>query len=134
MADTPRGAQRPGTSATLLEADVTERAAAVVVRLAGEVDATNVRDAAAVLDNGLSRALRHGASVILDLTEVTFFASVGLNLLVTLSQRVQDHQLVVRLAVNESAVLRPLQLMGLGDLFPVYSTVADALGAPATGG
>ena len=115
---------------TLLTAEVSERAGAVIVGLTGEVDVTTVSEAAAVVDSALHQTAERGRTVILDLTEVTFFASVGLSLLVRLRQEVEDRQLDVRLAVSTSAVLRPLQLMGLGALFPTFPTLDDALGAP----
>jgi anti-sigma B factor antagonist len=132
MAISSDGAQLPGASAAPLSTEVTERAGAVVVGLSGEVDSTTVQQAAAAVDRAVDQALARSAPVVLDLTGVTFFASVGLNLLVALNQRVQDRPLDVRLAVSAAAVLRPLQLMGLSELFPVYPTLADAL-APGNG-
>lgn len=115
--------------ATLLTAEVTERGGSVIVALAGEVDAISVDRASAAVDDALDRTAERG-TVILDLTEVTFFASVGLNLLVRLRREVDVRQVDVRLAVNTTAVLRPLQLMGLGGLFPAFPTLDEALGAP----
>ena len=131
MANSPGSKWPPDSPATLLKADVTERADAVVVGLAGEVDAVTVDKAAAAVDDALGRTAGRGGTVILDLTEVTFFASVGLNLLVRLRQEVEARQVDVRLAVSTTAVLRPLQLMGLGRLFPTFPTLDEALGAPA---
>ena len=130
MTNTPGGARKPVSSATLLTAEVTERADVVIVGLAGEVDAITVDRAAAAVEDALDRTAGRSRAVILDLTRITFFASVGLNLLVRLRQEVADRQVDVRLAVSTTAVLRPLQLMGLGELFPTFPTLDDALGAP----
>lgn len=130
MTNTPGGARKPVSSATPLTAEVTERDDVVIVSLTGEVDAITVDRAAAAVDDALDRTAGDGRGVILDLTGITFFASVGLNLLVRLRQEVADRQVDVRLAVSTSAVLRPLQLMGLGELFPTFPTLHDALGAP----
>jgi anti-sigma B factor antagonist len=128
MAGREPDAQQSTSAATLLTVEVTERDEGVIVRLVGELDAITADSAAAAVDQASSRT----GTFVLDMTGIEFFASVGLNLLVRLHQKVKDHGVDVRLAVDSSAVLRPLELMGLADLFPTYRTVAAALAATTT--
>ncbi|HEX3790362.1 MAG TPA: STAS domain-containing protein [Pseudonocardiaceae bacterium] len=118
----------PVGGAELLTTQVTVRGGAVVVRLVGDLDLATVDTAAAALDEP---AARTATALVLDLTDLRFFASAGLSLLIRLYEDAQTRQLDVRLAGDQRAVLRPLQLMGLGDLFPMHPSVADALGALA---
>lgn len=103
----------------------TRQEGAVVVSLTGELDMATVGQAS----TALKEAVEAGAPVILDLTGLRFFSSAGLNLLLQLHEDAQERQLEVRLAGDQRAVARPLELTGLTDLFPVYPSVAAALAA-----
>jgi anti-sigma B factor antagonist len=103
----------------------TRQDGAVVVSLAGELDMATADLAAAALRD----AVAVGAPVVLDLTGLRFFSSAGLNLLLQLHEDMRERHLDVRLAGDQRAVARPLELTGLTDLFPVYRSVAEALAA-----
>jgi anti-sigma B factor antagonist len=119
------GARQPDM--TILTASVTECDGVAVVRLVGEIDMATVARAEAAIQDAVERANR----VVLDMSELRFFSSAGLNLLVRLRQEAQRRDLDIRLAAVAPAVLRPIELMGLADLFPIYVSAADALASPA---
>ncbi|HKN96473.1 MAG TPA: STAS domain-containing protein [Pseudonocardiaceae bacterium] len=98
---------------------------AVVVSLTGELDMATVGQAS----TALKEAVETGAPVVLDLTGLQFFSSAGLNMLLQLHEDARERQLDVRLAGDQRAVARPLELTGLIELFPVYPSVTAALAA-----
>jgi anti-sigma B factor antagonist len=118
--------QLPGPErAAPLQVHSEDHGRAVVVSLVGELDMSTA-DAAA----GALRTATTGAeAVVVDLTGLTFFASAGLNILLQLRKELRDVGVDVRLAANQRAVLRPMELMGVADQFPIHVSVADALGS-----
>jgi anti-anti-sigma factor len=95
-----------------------------VISAAGEIDIMN----AGFLRDTLVSAFDEGASaVVVDLTEATFLDSAGVTALVRASRRAREAGADLRVAVTEAAVLRVLDLVGLGRVVPVYPTVAEAL-------
>jgi anti-anti-sigma factor len=65
-------------------------------------------------------------ALIIDLSEVTFLASVGLQILVATHEKVSGS---ARYAVVASGPVtaRPIQLTRLDDVFPLHTTLDDAL-------
>jgi stage II sporulation protein AA (anti-sigma F factor antagonist) len=95
-----------------------------VLTLRGEVDHQSV--------GALTRAMppadpTAGERVVLDLSEVTFMDSSGVNALVAAHQATHAAQGWLRLAGVRRAVLRTLQLVGLDTLVDCHPTVEDAL-------
>jgi anti-sigma B factor antagonist len=99
-----------------------ERAGVVIVSVTGELDMSTVDQVAVALQDAVTR----GVPVVLDMTGLRFFSSAGLRLLVRLHETASVD---VRLAGDQRVVLRPLELTGLLDLFPVHASVADAVAA-----
>jgi len=116
----------PGVSPALA-VQTTERNGAIVVGLVGELDMTTVDLASQALDDATAR----GTFVILDMTGLRFFSSAGLNLLLQLRREMDAKKLDVRLAGDQRAVARPLELTGLTELFPIHKSVTEALAAEA---
>jgi anti-anti-sigma factor len=112
-------------SSTVLTVTSAERDGVVVVTLTGELDMATAGRAATALREATTEA----TAVVLDMTDLRFFASAGLNILLQLRQELQDKGVDVRLATNQRAVLRPMQLMGVADEFAIHASLADALGA-----
>jgi anti-sigma B factor antagonist len=112
-------------SSPLLTVHSTERNGVVVVSLAGELDMSTAPNAAVALREATVGA----AAVVLDMTDLRFFASAGLNILLQLRQDLQDKGVDVGLATDQRAVLRPMQLMGVADQFAIHASVAAALAA-----
>lgn len=79
-------------------------------------------------DHGRSLADGPPVGVVVDLTEVSFLASVGMSVLIEASRRVAD---VSRFAViaEGPATGRPLTMMGLGETFAIYTDLDAAVAA-----
>jgi anti-sigma B factor antagonist len=112
-------------SSPLLTVNSTEQDGVVVVSLAGELDMSTAPNAAVALREATASA----KAVVLDMTDLRFFASAGLNILLQLRQELQDKGVDVGLATDQRAVLRPMQLMGVADQFAIHVSVAAALAA-----
>jgi anti-anti-sigma factor len=105
--------------------DVVERDGVVVVSFAGELDIVTVPRAALVAKEAVAR----GRAVILDMTGLTFFSSAGLTLLVQLNEQRRDSPVDIRLVADQRVVILPLELVGLRDLFPIHTSLDEALAA-----
>jgi anti-anti-sigma factor len=121
MADESPASGESVTASSSFVVRTVERDGVVIVSMAGELDMATVAEAAAALQ----AATAHDLPVVLDLTELRFFSSAGLSLLMWLHRASAD----VRLAGDHRIVRRPLELTGLLDLFPIYASVAEAMAA-----
>lgn len=102
---------------------VTDLDGIAAVNVGGEIDLAT----ASILEAAIAEALAKGpAALIIDLSEVTFLASAGLQILVATNQKVNKS---ARFAVvaNGPATSRPIQLTGLDEIIPLYPTLDDAL-------
>ncbi|MFI1168164.1 STAS domain-containing protein [Streptomyces sp. NPDC020801] len=96
-----------------------------VVTLAGEVDL----DGSARLREALLSCPGTGPGTVVDLADVTFMDSSGINALITAHQAAQADGTRLCLAAPQHAVLRVLQLVGVDTLIPCYPTLEEALSA-----
>lgn len=87
----------------------------LVLTAVGELD----QSSAGVFWEALSTELGPGRRVVLDLSAVTFFASVGVHLLLRARVRAQSKGAVFAVVVSP-VVCRTLSLVGLMDALPVY--------------
>jgi len=96
----------------------------IVVLAVGEVVDL---DTAPVLEDAIDRVLDEDPkALIIDLSAVTFLASVGLRLLVTTHERIGRAGRFAVVASNP-ATSRPIQLTNLDDVFALYPTLDDAV-------
>jgi anti-anti-sigma factor len=99
----------------------------LVAELSGEIDAANAGEIGARLRSPLTN--RHTV-LIIDLSDVTYLDSAGINLLFTLAEELQGRQQALRLVVPAgSPVGRMLSITGLDRARPTHHTVAEALAA-----
>lgn len=98
-----------------------------VVSLAGELDMVTTPRANVVAKDAVAR----GRPIVIDMTGLTFFSSAGLTLLVQLSEQEQDPPVDVHLVANQRVVILPLDLTGLRGLFPIHTSLDDAMAAAA---
>ncbi|HVV24538.1 MAG TPA: STAS domain-containing protein [Pseudonocardiaceae bacterium] len=119
-------AEQDGTAVLTISSSV--RDGIVVVSLVGELDMSTADDAAVALREATVSA----RAVVVDMTGLRFFASAGVNVLLQLRRDMDEKGVTVRLVADQRAVLRPLELMGMADLFLVHVSVADALAAAGT--
>ncbi|WP_372661997.1 STAS domain-containing protein [Amycolatopsis kentuckyensis] len=98
--------------------------AAEVLEVTGEVDLLSVE----VLDNALADALlRRPALLVIDLTGVSFLASVGMTVLLKAHRATGDATRLRVVAPERSTVGRALDLTGLTEALAVAGTRTDAL-------
>lgn len=100
-----------------------------VVRPRGDVDTGTVARLRGELAEQVAGGARH---VVLDLSGVDFLGSSGLALLVEQREAATAREGALCLVAVPRAVARPLQITGLGGLFPTYDDV-DAAVADLTG-
>lgn len=99
---------------------------AVVLEPVGELDQIS----AAVLWEPLAENLAvSGRHVVLDLADVTFFASIGIRMMVMADVRARRCGSSLAIVVTTRTVQRPMQLLGVLDRLPVYRRRRDALRA-----
>jgi anti-sigma B factor antagonist len=104
--------------------------AALVVTVAGEIDLSTREQFRAALTAGFNQ-LRHGQILVIDLTNVTFISSTGLQALVDIAQAMQQRPEPLRLVVDHTRpVVHPLKITGLHEFLALFNTVNDALQTP----
>jgi anti-anti-sigma factor len=108
--------------------DVTEDAAAVVVRVVGEIDLASEEDFAAALGRALAG---HAPVILVDLSEVAFLGSAALHVLLEAHRDAEKQRRAFRVAHGGSFAARVLEVAGLDQVLEVYRTVDLALGAGA---
>lgn len=107
----------------LLKVESEQLPNAVVLRAEGEVD-TYTAD---LLRSKLSEAFGFGLPVVLDLSDVEFFASIGLSVLVEFHQRGEDSGVPLRLVSPRGSVLRALKATTLNETLDLYLDLDAAL-------
>lgn len=111
-------------SGSQLATSVRQCAGAVVLHVAGELDLLT----SARLEAAITPLIQHQQPPVLvvDLSEVTFLASAGLEILVG-AHRAAEGRTQVRIVADDNRTFRPIQLTGLTDELAVYPSVEVAL-------
>ncbi len=95
----------------------------VVVSVGGSVDMLS----APWLTEAIEAALaKDPAGMIIDLSKVDFLASAGMSVLVA-SNSTADHSRSFAVVADGPTTYRPLTLMGLDEVLPLYRSLNDAL-------
>ncbi|MGH3247742.1 MAG: STAS domain-containing protein [Trebonia sp.] len=104
----------------------------VVVVLPAEIDVTNSEE----VYEELVAALAPGVdTLIADMMATAFCDSSGVHAIMHAYERAVARDIRMRLAVSPaSSVRRAFELIGVGQLMAVHSTLADALAVPTEGG
>jgi anti-sigma B factor antagonist len=97
----------------------------VIVAVAGDVDVLTAPHLEAVIATVLEK---RPSGVILDLSEVDFLASRGMSVLVKTREDTPAEVPVVAVA-SGPATSRPLKLIGIDELVPLFGSVDEALAA-----
>lgn len=104
---------------------VAHRDGAAVVSIGGEIDLST----APAFEEAITEALEHQPAVLaIELSEVTFMASVGLRVLAATNEKVGDSTRIAVIA-NNPAASRPIQLTGLDNVVELFPTLDAALRA-----
>ncbi|MFG1933313.1 STAS domain-containing protein [Mycobacterium sp. NPDC048908] len=96
-----------------------------VLRVDGDIDLATVPTLEAAIEEALTSK---PTGLVVDLTDVGFLASAGLQALVATHNTVSEsaHFAVV---ANSAATSRPIQLTGLDKIFDLFPTLDEALAA-----
>ena len=107
---------------------------AVLLTVDGEVDTLTAGRLKDAVDTALDTAADTGSALVVDLSDVTFFASSGLAVLIAGARKAAAVDRRLQLVVANRAVMRPLEVTGADALFDVHPDRASALtaAAPAT--
>ncbi len=115
----------PLSAADTITTSVAHRDGAAVVSIGGEIDLST----APAFEAAIAQALEVSPTLLaIELSEVTFMASVGLRILAATNEKVGES---IRIAVvaNSPAASRPIQLTGLDTVVALYPTLDAALSA-----
>jgi len=94
-----------------------------VVAVGGEIDLST----APAFEAAVATALNEEPSVlVIDLSDVTFMASVGLRILVATQEELRT-SVQVAVVANNAATSRPIEMTGLDEIISLYPTLDDAL-------
>jgi anti-sigma B factor antagonist len=115
-----------GTTGEFLDTAITRpRAGTAVLDVDGEVDTLTAPRFSSAVDELMSG---HEATLVVDLSGVTFLASSGLAVLIQAAHRAEERSARLRLVVATRAVRRPLEITGTDQLFDMHDNVHDATG------
>jgi anti-sigma B factor antagonist len=96
---------------------------AVVLAVSGEVDALTAPQLAEAIHTALATG---PATLIVDLSRVKFFASAGMTVLVA-ARTEAGPSTRFGVVADGAATSRPIKLMGIDAVLPLYSTLDGAL-------
>jgi anti-sigma B factor antagonist len=102
----------------------------VVVHVAGELDLTTAPVLVGELTLARAEATPPGPLVI-DLTDVTFMASVGLSILIEHNRLCREVDVELHVVAGNRTIVRTITMTGLDGTLAVFATLAEAL-APAS--
>ncbi|OBA85682.1 anti-anti-sigma factor [Mycobacteriaceae bacterium 1482268.1] len=112
----------------LLEVTQNVRDAAVVVSAEGEIDSSTVDILISHLETALEAATAHPARLlVLELSDVTYFGSAGLNAVLGCYEKGLADAVAVRVVASNAEVLMPIEVTKLDKVLRPYRTVKDAL-------
>ncbi|MBB5959311.1 anti-anti-sigma factor [Saccharothrix tamanrassetensis] len=115
----------PEPAATLASVRVDQPSDGVVVlHVSGELDTSSADELASPLKSNLVTGVR---AVVVDLLQVRFLGSAGLESLVTGSKRADELGVPLIVVAAGRAVLRPIEATGLASVFTIVATVDEAL-------
>lgn len=103
--------------------DVEHHESATVLRVAGELDLLTTPTFAQACERELAK---RPPVLVIDLTGVTFLASVGMSAMVAANDAAGEHT-AVRVVSGSRETLRPFRVTGLDSLLSVYPTLPAAL-------
>lgn len=109
-----------GQPSPILDLQITRKSDVPIVGVTGELDMDTVPEVRAAIVSALAG---NASALVLDLSEVGFFGSAGLSLLLEARARVD----ALAVVATRRAVLRPIRLTSVGSLLTVVASVDEAL-------
>lgn len=96
-----------------------------VVAVGGEIDLSTAPAFEAAIATALTQ---EPPFLVIDLSDVTFMASVGLRILVATQEELRE-SVQVAVVANNPATSRPIQMTGLDEIISLHPTLDEALAA-----
>jgi anti-sigma B factor antagonist len=113
------------SAADPITTSVAHRDGVAVVSIGGEIDLSTAPAFEAVIAEALEE---DPPALAIELSEVTFMASVGLRILAATQDKV-GKSIQIAVVADNAAASRPMQLTGLDSVISMYPTVDEALAA-----
>ncbi|MQA04143.1 MAG: anti-sigma factor antagonist [Streptosporangiales bacterium] len=95
-----------------------------VVEVVGEID---VYTAPKLREAFIDLVAQGAYHLVIDMEQVEFLDSTGLGVLVGGLKRVRAHDGTLRLVCSQERILKIFRVTGLTKVFPIHSSLADAL-------
>ncbi|MBO2465263.1 STAS domain-containing protein [Actinomadura violacea] len=100
-----------------------------LVRVQGDIDVVS----RARFEEALFEVVDAGEPMVVDMRQVTFCDSTGLNAIVAANRRAGEHGGTVALVALPPRVQRVFRITGIDKFVPIYDTLREAIGAlPST--
>lgn len=96
-----------------------------LVRLQGEIDVVSRQQ----FEKAMFDVIDTGVPVVVDMRQVTFCDSTGLNAIVAANRRARERGTVIALIALPERVQRVFRITGIDKFVPVYETLGGALNA-----
>src|ERR1700730_14161709 len=113
------------SAADPITTSVAHREGVAVVSIGGEIDLSTAPAFEAVIAEALEE---DPAALVIELSEVTFMASVGLRILAATQEEV-GKSIPLAVVADHAAASRPMQLTGLDNVISMSPTLDEALTA-----
>lgn len=107
-----------------MEVSITEEGGLTRARLLGRLDTANVNRVELAFTAGL---VPKGRNAMVDLTEVTFIASLGIRMLLTVARSLSRANARLVLFGAGPEVMEILETTAIPDIIPVFATEAEAV-------
>jgi anti-anti-sigma factor len=112
----------------LLVVDSEIRPEAVLVHVGGEIDSSTAGELRSKLESALRQAGGQDSRLlIVDLQNVAYFGSAGLNAVLDCHKQGLRAGTSVRLVADNELVVRPIEVTNLDSLLDLYPSLPDAL-------
>jgi anti-sigma B factor antagonist len=96
-----------------------------VVRVRGEIDVVSRER----FEAAMAEALDAGGPMVIDMREVTFCDSTGLNALVAANKRAIEEGTAIALVAVPPRVRRVFRITAVDEFIPIYETLREAINA-----
>lgn len=100
-----------------------------LVRVQGEIDVVSRPQ----FEKAMFDVIDTGAPMVVDMREVTFCDSTGLNAIVAANRRAGERATTIALIALPERVRRVFRITGIDKFVPVYETLRDAVAALPSG-
>jgi anti-anti-sigma factor len=122
--DADATAERRTNSPALTLTMITTAAGHTLLTVVGDLDAATVDEFANEVDEQPDQPL--DAAMIIDLSGVSFCAASAVNVLLRVTAEARRRRLPIAIVASQHAVTRPVELLSLETVLPLYDSLAEA--------